>query len=116
MTDKEYIKFSHHIKAAIITNRVGDDEKQTIKLYLKPYKTEQKRCPICGKKCSGYDSKAKERSWRAPDLNGYKVLFISSSNRIECPEHGVITQRVPWAEHKSRFTKTFEAEVAHAAL
>jgi transposase len=35
--------------------------------------------------------------------------------RLECPEHGVVTEAVPWAEHDSRFTRDFEDLVAWVA-
>jgi transposase len=35
--------------------------------------------------------------------------------RAECPEHGVVTERVPWANHESRFTTEFEELTAYLA-
>ena len=32
--------------------------------------------------------------------------------RVDCPEHGVVVAAVPWAHHASRFTDTFEEQVA----
>jgi transposase len=32
--------------------------------------------------------------------------------RLACPEHGVVTQTMPWPKHDSRFTRDFEDLVA----
>ena len=32
--------------------------------------------------------------------------------RIECPEHGVLTEYIPWADGTSRFTPEFNNEIA----
>ena len=63
---------------------------------------------MCGKKCPGYDTSAEERLWRENDLNGFKVYLVAKTNRIKCPEHGVITEHVEWAYHNSGFTKSFD--------
>ena len=36
-------------------------------------------------------------------------------SRIECPNHGVVTEGVPFAEHDSYFTRDFEDMVAWIA-
>ena len=36
-----------------------------------------------------------------------KVYIVVDEPRVYCPEHGVVTAAVPWAMHKSRFTKEF---------
>ena len=40
-------------------------------------------------------------------LWGLLVFFVYAMRRIECPEHGVIVERVPWAEGKSPITTTY---------
>lgn len=55
------------------------------------------RCPVCGRRCDGYDTLA--------------------PRRVECPEHGVRAEAVPWARSaSSRFTSAFEDTVAWLAL
>ena len=66
-------------------------------------------CPFCGRICPGYDYASKvSRTWRDVDWNGTKVFLSYRPKRIECPEHKIVTEAVPWAHHKSRFTKAFE--------
>jgi hypothetical protein len=41
---------------------------------------------------------------------------LANTNRVSCPEHGVITAGVPWARQSSGFTKDFEKQVAWLAF
>ena len=88
-------------------------EQKRIYVNARPFKRIQGCCPICLKKCSGYDTKHDTVSmWRAPNLNGVPVLICYQPKRIECPEHGVRTEFIPWADGNSRFTEDFNNEVA----
>lgn len=40
-----------------------------------------------------------------------QTILTAEVPRVECPEHGVLLARVPWAEPGSRFTAMFEAIV-----
>lgn len=66
-------------------------------------------CPKCGKSCPGYDQR--QRRWRHLDTCQLKTLLVVEVPRLRCPEHGVVTVRVPWAEPGSGFTALFEALV-----
>lgn len=85
-------------------------------IHVEPYKKEQNRCPICGKKLPGYDKKNTLRKWRSLDVGTIVVYVLASTNRVSCPDHGVITASVPWARQNSRFTKDFENQVAWLAF
>lgn len=99
---------------SVIVNRFGEQYNQTqIFVHVRPYKRLQNVCPICRKKCPGYDTKYNtESTWRTPNLNGIPVHICYQPKRIECPEHGVLTEYIPWADGNSRFTKDFNNEVA----
>ena len=101
----------------VTVHRFGEAYKQTrIYAYAKPYKRFQSRCPVCRQRCPGYDTKHDEEStWRAPNLNGVPVLICYRPKRIECPQHGVLTEYIPWQDGKSRFTADFNNEVAWMA-
>jgi transposase len=72
------------------------------------------RCPQCKHTSWGsYDGK--QRQWRHVALGRWRVELSYRICRLVCPEHGVITEAVPWAEPESRFTKDFEDLVAWAA-
>ena len=44
-----------------------------------------------------------------------RVVVVSTSHRIACPEHGVVNEAFPWAAPGSLFTLDFEALVAWLA-
>jgi hypothetical protein len=64
-------------------------------------------CPECERKCSIHDS-APERTWRHLDTMQFATLIRARAPRSDCPEHGVKTMKVPWAEPQGRFTLLFE--------
>ena len=91
-------------------------EQLEIHVHAQPYKRIQGLCPVCRKKCPGYDRKRDTPSrWRAPNLNGVPVYICYQPHRVECPEHGVLTEYIPWADGKSRFTEDFNNEIAWMA-
>lgn len=65
-------------------------------------------CPQCGRECPRHDH-APERTWRHLDVMQFTTIIRARVPRSRCPEHGVDTVRVPWAEPGSRFTLHFEA-------
>jgi transposase len=86
---------------------------------IRPFSRQGGRCPLCHKRCPGYDSKNKLRRWRSLDLGSMRVYLESFAPRVRCSEHGVIVADVPWAKHGSDFTNDFEMAVTwltiHAA-
>jgi transposase len=72
------------------------------------------KCPKCEYTSWGsYDGK--QRQWRHVALGRWRVELSYRICRLVCPEHGVITEAVPWAEAESRFTTDFEDLVAWTA-
>ena len=65
-------------------------------------------CPEDGRNCPRHDH-APERQWRHLDVMGFTTVLRARVPRCHCPEHGVVTVRVPWAEPHGRFTLIFEA-------
>ena len=98
----------------VTTSRFGEAYDQTrILIHAKPYKRVQGLCPFCKKKCPGYDTKYEtESTWRAPNLCGVPVYIRYRPKRVNCPEHGVVTEYIKWADGRSRFTEEFSNEVA----
>ena len=72
------------------------------------------RCPLCRfETTSRYDHRVCE--WRHVALGKWKVVLCASVARVDCPEHGVLVEEVPWAEPEARFTRDFEDLVAWLA-
>ena len=95
---------------------VDDDGVQHIRIKARPDKWHEKKCPICGRRCSGYDRPARfPKIWRGLDFGGLLVEIEYHTHRVECPEHGVVTADVPWAYPGSSFTKDFDMTVAWLA-
>ena len=67
------------------------------------------QCARCGKACPGYDTRRRE--WRHLNAWTYRTFVVCDVPRVRCPEHGVVTMQVPWAEGSSRYTAEFEADV-----
>jgi transposase len=85
-------------------------------ITARPLSRDTHRCPKCGKRCNGYDSSQKVRRWRSQDFGGYRVYIEAFAPRIECPEHGVLVAKVPWARHDSVYTYDFEMAVTWMTL
>ena len=83
-----------------------------------PYKRVQKLCPVCGKKCPGYDTKRPSMAprWRGPSMNGAPTFIYYNPSRIKCPEHGVLTEKLPWTDGNTRFLKDFNDEATYLSL
>ena len=72
------------------------------------------RCPHCAFSTRArYDREARE--WRHVALGKWRIVIRAVLCRLDCPEHGVVTETIPWAEHESRFTRDFEDLVAWVA-
>jgi transposase len=64
-------------------------------------------CPVCGHAGTLYDA-APERTWRHLDTMQFETILSTRVPRVACPEDGVKTIAVPWAEPGGRFTRLFE--------
>lgn len=72
------------------------------------------RCPKCSFSTgAGYDQH--EGRWRHVALGKWRVTIAATVSRLECPQHGVLTEAIPWAQAESRFTLDFEDLVAWLA-
>jgi transposase len=92
------------------------DDEEIMIINARPPSRSTQRCPKCGKRCQGYDSSQKSRRWRSLDFGSYRVYIEAFAPRIECPRHGVLVSKVPWARHDSDYTYDFETAVTWLAL
>lgn len=70
------------------------------------------RCSKCGQVRGGYDV-LPARRWRHLDFAGVQVFLRYALRRVDCPDCGVVVERVPWNDEEvSRFTQDFEEQVA----
>lgn len=60
-------------------------------------------CAECGRTGGLYDHQPKRR-WRHLDTCQLQTILEAEPPRSNCPDHGVRTVKLPWAEPGSRFT------------
>ena len=83
-------------------------EEQRVQVWLEAAPGQAVRCSECGAERPLKDH-APERSWRHLDTMQFETVLITRVPRTNCPECGVKTCSVPWAEPHGRFTLMFEA-------
>lgn len=86
-----------------------------LRLAVRLKERVSRRCPVCGRQCPGYDHRDKAHVWRALDLGVVRAEVCAVLYRVQCPEHGVRQEAVPWARAGSNFTRAFEDTVAWLA-
>lgn len=116
MALKKLLKSILNVNCIKIKNVEFDRNSSSVFIQVDITKGQKSRCPVCGKKCSGYDSTTEHRTWRSLDFGSCSVYVVSDVNRVHCPEHGVHTEQVPWAYHNSGFTREFEQQVSYLTL
>jgi len=80
------------------------------------FKSEQHRCSVCGAKGSTYGwQKNRIKRWRSLDLSKNRFYIECEMPRINCKEHGVRAQKIPWAFPDSDYTYAFDMQVAYCA-
>ncbi len=76
----------------------NQDGVTSVIVTAKVKKKEGLRCPVCGKKCPGYNQGSRKvRCWRALDMGGLLIFIETSQERVFCADHGVQYPTVPWA-------------------
>ncbi len=74
------------------------------------------RCPECDFTTRArYDRRPVASIWRHTDMGRWKVTVRACLRRLACPAHGVRTEAVPFARHRSGFSRDFEDLVAFLA-
>jgi len=74
------------------------------------------RCPLCEFSTPHRHNRQQVESvWRHLDLGIWRLELRAQLRRLECPEHGVRVEGVPFARHASGFTRDFEQLVAWLA-
>ena len=112
------IKRLLRIKKIVIENIYFEEveEEEILVIAARPQSRDMNRCPLCGKRCPGYDLSYKKKRWRSLDFGSQRVYIEAGVPRIKCNEHGVLVAKVPWANHKSDYTYDFETAVTWLAL
>lgn len=88
------------------------DRRGRLRVAVQLGRRQQQRCGICHRRCPGYDQGEGVRHWRVLDLGATPAYLEAPAPRVRCRQHGVVVAAVPWARHGSRFSRTFENQVA----
>lgn len=84
---------------------VGTGPSMSIEVKVTAHQQIKAKCSHCRRPASGYDT-LPERSWLFVPLWGIAVWFLYAPRRVECPEHGVIVEHIPWSDGKRPVTIT----------
>ena len=74
-----------------------------IEIRLEPHRSIRGRCSQCRQPRPGYD-RLEERRWGHVPLWGMPVDFLYVPRRVQCPQHGVVVEHLPWNQGKRSLT------------
>ena len=85
-----------------------------IEITLQPHGGIRGRCSQCRRPAPGYD-RLPERRWQFVPLWGIASWFRYAPRRVQCPEHGVAVEYLPWSDGKRPLTCTLMGFLARWA-
>lgn len=89
-------------------------EKKALDVVVRPRQGSQACCAECRKPCPGYDQ-LPMRWFRFVPLWGLQVFFYYARRRVQCPQHGILAEYLPWACGKHPYTLAFQVWLARWA-
>ena len=75
----------------------------SIEITVEPHGGIRGRCSQCQRSAPGYD-RLPERRWLFVPLWGIPTYFLYAPRRVECIEHGVVVEHLPWSDGKRPVT------------
>lgn len=85
-----------------------------IDITLQPHRGIARRCGRCQRPAPGYDC-LPTRSWQFVPLWGIPTFFHYAPRRVNCPEHGIVVEHIPWSDGKRPVTCSMMAFLARWA-
>ncbi len=76
---------------------------QSIDITLEPHSGIRGRCSRCRRPAPGYD-RLPQRRWLFVPLWGIPTHFYYAPRRVQCAEHGVVVEHIPWSDGKRPVT------------
>jgi transposase len=76
---------------------------QSIEITIEPHGGIRGRCSHCRRPAPGYD-RLPRRRWLFVPLWNIPTYFCYAPRRVECAEHGVVVEHIPWSEGKRPVT------------
>jgi transposase len=87
---------------------------EQIEITVVPHGGIRGRCSACRRPAPGYDRLA-ERRWLFVPLWGIPTWFRYAPRRVECAEHGVAVEYIPWSDGKRPVTRAMMGFLARWA-
>jgi transposase len=97
--------------------RLGHDRLgrlERVEITLAAHGGIKPRCSRCQQPAPGYDQ-LPPRIWQFVPLWGLVTWFVYAARRVQCPEHGVVVEQLPWSEGKRRVTRAMMVFLARWA-
>jgi len=89
-------------------SRLLEDRGQLcLEIDIRPRANGSAHCSGCGVPRPGYDTLPQRRFQFVP-LWGILVFFLYAMRRGECPQCGIVVEKVPWADGKNHMTITYQ--------
>jgi transposase len=82
---------------------LGSGATQRIEVRIQPHQGIRGKCATCLKSSPGYDL-LQERRWLFVPLWGTVVHFFYTPRRVECADHGLGVEHIPWSQGKRPIT------------
>ena len=76
-----------------------EGEAPSIVITIEPHAGIPRRCSRCQKPAPGYDC-LPQRRWLFVPLWGIATYFCYAPRRVECAEHGIVVEHIPWSDGK----------------
>jgi len=80
-----------------------EGQAECIEILLVPHEAIRGRCSACLRPAPGYD-RLSERKWLFVPLWGIPTWFRYAPRRVQCGEHGVLVEHLPWSAGKRPIT------------
>ena len=78
-------------------------EPESIEIRIVSHGGMRGRCSVCQRRAPGYD-RLPERRWQFVPLWGIPTWFRYAPRRVQCAEHGVVVEQIPWSDGKRPVT------------
>lgn len=95
------------VTSLLVAGVLVEEEDRVLVLKVKP-RWRAPRCGCCGRIAPYVETKTEPKHWKAMPWGWYLIVLEYRLRRVNCPEHGIRVEQVPWARKDSRFTKDFE--------
>jgi transposase len=92
----------------------GDGRLKCVEIRVEPHSGMAAKCSRCLKSAPCYD-RLEQRSWLFMPLWAIATWFLYTLRRVNCPEHGVVVEHIPWSEGKRPVTRAMMVFLARWA-